>query len=106
MLIQPDRTCSILALYFLAMNQCSSRYLFSFSWVSQALCEECECCNRALAELGASVQEFWEQNPLLCKQLGDAVTKLTELQVHTFQQVQDRANRLKKVGCPQMCGLI
>ncbi|TWW68818.1 Nesprin-1 Enaptin KASH domain-containing protein 1 [Takifugu flavidus] len=63
---------------------------------TKALCEECECCNRSLAELGASVQEFWEQNPLLCKQLGDAVTKLTELQVHTFQLVQDRANRLKK----------
>lgn len=74
-----------------------------FFWVSQALCEECECCNRSLAELGASVQEFWEQNPLLCKHLGDAVTRLTELQDHTLQQVQDRVNRLKKVGSSQMC---
>lgn len=43
------------------------------------------------------MQEFGEQNPLLCKQLGDAVAKLTEVQRHTTQQVQDRANRLKKV---------
>lgn len=44
------------------------------------------------------MQEFGEQNPLLCKQLGDAVAKLTEVQRHTTQQVQDRANRLKKVS--------
>lgn len=46
------------------------------------------------------MQEFGEQNPLLCKQLGDAVAKLTEVQRHTTQQVQTRANRLKKVRCP------
>lgn len=68
----------------------------------QALCEECESCCRSLAELGVGVQEFGEQNPLLCKQLGDAVAKLTEVQRHTTQQVQDRANRLKKVRC-QFC---
>ncbi|XP_047184446.1 nesprin-1 isoform X2 [Scophthalmus maximus] len=63
---------------------------------TKALCEECESCCRSLAELGVGVQEFGEQNPLLCKQLGDAVAKLTEVQRHTTQQVQDRANRLKK----------
>ncbi|CAB1447010.1 unnamed protein product, partial [Pleuronectes platessa] len=63
---------------------------------TKALCEECESCSRSLAELGVAVQEFGEQNPLLCKQLGDAVAKLTEVQRHTTQQVQDRANRLKK----------
>ncbi|XP_074471039.1 nesprin-1-like isoform X4 [Sebastes fasciatus] len=63
---------------------------------TKALCEECECSGRSLAELGVAVQEFGEQNPLLCKQLGDAVAKLTEVQRHTTQQVQDRANRLKK----------
>uniref|UniRef100_A0A3Q3XAT6 SYNE1 n=1 Tax=Mola mola TaxID=94237 RepID=A0A3Q3XAT6_MOLML len=57
---------------------------------TNALCEECESCSRSLAELGVSVQEFGEQNPLLCKQLGDAVAKLTEMQRHTVQQVQDR----------------
>lgn len=64
----------------------------------QALSEECESCGCSLAELGVAVQEFGEQNPLLCKQLGDAVAKLTEVQHHTSQQVEDRANRLKKVG--------
>uniref|UniRef100_A0A3B4YE87 Spectrin repeat containing nuclear envelope protein 1 n=1 Tax=Seriola lalandi dorsalis TaxID=1841481 RepID=A0A3B4YE87_SERLL len=63
---------------------------------TKALCEECESCCRSLVELGVAVQEFGEQNPLLCKQLGDAVAKLTEVQRHTTQQVQDRANRLKK----------
>ncbi|XP_033998692.1 nesprin-1 isoform X2 [Trematomus bernacchii] len=63
---------------------------------TKALCEECEFCGRSLAELGAAVQEFGEQNPLLCKQLGDAVAKLSEVQRNTAQQVQDRANRLKK----------
>uniref|UniRef100_A0A3Q0RI10 SYNE1 n=1 Tax=Amphilophus citrinellus TaxID=61819 RepID=A0A3Q0RI10_AMPCI len=63
---------------------------------TKALCEECESCGCSLAELGVAVQEFGEQNPLLCKQLGDAVAKLTEVQHHTSQQVQDRANRLKK----------
>lgn len=45
------------------------------------------------------MQEFGEQNPLLCKQLGDAVAKLTEVLHNTTQQVQGRANRLKKVRC-------
>ncbi|XP_031731325.1 nesprin-1 isoform X8 [Anarrhichthys ocellatus] len=63
---------------------------------TKALCDECECCGHSVAELGVAVQEFGEQNPLLCKQLGDAVAKLTEVQRHSTQQVQDRANRLKK----------
>ncbi|TNN68506.1 Nesprin-1 [Liparis tanakae] len=63
---------------------------------TKALCEECQCCSRSVADLGIAVQEFGEQNPLLCKQLGDAVAKLTEVQRNTTQQVQDRANRLKK----------
>lgn len=46
------------------------------------------------------MQEFGEQNPLLCKQLGDAVAKLTEVQRHTTQQVQTRSSRLKKVRSP------
>uniref|UniRef100_A0A3P8TBY5 Spectrin repeat containing nuclear envelope protein 1 n=1 Tax=Amphiprion percula TaxID=161767 RepID=A0A3P8TBY5_AMPPE len=63
---------------------------------TKTLCEECESCGSSLAELGVAVQEFGEQNPLLCKQLGDAVAKLTEVQRHTTQQAQNRANRLKK----------
>lgn len=64
----------------------------------QALGEECESCGSALAELGVAVQEFGEQNPLLCKQLGDAVTKLSEAQRHAAQQAQEKANRLKEVS--------
>jgi len=76
-------------------------YMFEVSfplcfWL-QTLCEECEACGCSLAELGAAVQEFGEQNPLLCKQLGDAVAKLMEVQRHTAQQTHDRINRLKKV---------
>ncbi|XP_056150129.1 nesprin-1-like [Lampris incognitus] len=63
---------------------------------TKCLCEECEGCGRSLAELGAAVQEFVEQNPLLCKQLGDALAKLAEVQRNTTQQAQDKANRLKK----------
>uniref|UniRef100_A0A3B3YSL6 KASH domain-containing protein n=1 Tax=Poecilia mexicana TaxID=48701 RepID=A0A3B3YSL6_9TELE len=63
---------------------------------TKALCEECESCGGSLAELGVAVQEFGEQNPLLSKQLGDAVVKLTELQRQTAQQAQDKVNRLKK----------
>ncbi|MED6283585.1 hypothetical protein CHARACLAT_010424, partial [Characodon lateralis] len=62
----------------------------------KALCEECESCGSSLAELGVAVQEFGEQNPLLCKQLSDAVVKLTELQHQTAQQTQDKVKRLKK----------
>ncbi|KAM4529485.1 nesprin-1 isoform 3-T3 [Fundulus diaphanus] len=63
---------------------------------TKALCEECESCGSSLAELGVAVQEFGEQNPLLCKQLSDAVVKLTELQRQTALQAQDKVNRLKK----------
>ncbi|XP_026197444.1 nesprin-1 isoform X3 [Anabas testudineus] len=63
---------------------------------TKTLCVEYEACARSLSELGVAVQEFGEQNPLLCKQLGDAVAKLTEVQHLMTQQVQDRANRLKK----------
>ncbi|XP_061667964.1 nesprin-1 isoform X8 [Syngnathoides biaculeatus] len=58
--------------------------------------EDCEGCAHALAELAAALQEFGEQNPLLCKQLRDVVAKIAEAQRHAVQQVQDRSNRLKK----------
>uniref|UniRef100_A0A3Q3IF83 SYNE1 n=1 Tax=Monopterus albus TaxID=43700 RepID=A0A3Q3IF83_MONAL len=56
--------------------------------VTKALCEECESCRCSLAELGVAVQEFSEQNPLLCKQLGSVVAKLTEVERHTTQKLQ------------------
>uniref|UniRef100_A0A3Q3ELN7 Uncharacterized protein n=1 Tax=Labrus bergylta TaxID=56723 RepID=A0A3Q3ELN7_9LABR len=84
----------------LLLSPPSSHPLHTFqthsSLLLQILCEECECCVRSLLELGVAVQEFGEQNPLLCKQLGDAVAKLIEVQRQTTQQVQDRANRLRK----------
>ncbi|XP_019750512.1 nesprin-1 isoform X11 [Hippocampus comes] len=63
---------------------------------NRILREECECCAHTLAELAVAVQEFGEQNPLLCKQLGDVVAKMAEAQRHVTQQVQDRSNRLKR----------
>ncbi|XP_077366762.1 nesprin-1 isoform X9 [Festucalex cinctus] len=63
---------------------------------NRILREECECCAHTLGELAAAVQEFGEQNPLLCKQLGDVVAKMAEALRHATQQVQDRSNRLKK----------
>ncbi|XP_061559702.1 nesprin-1 isoform X16 [Phycodurus eques] len=63
---------------------------------NRILREDCECCAHTLAELGAALQEFGEQNPLLSKQLGDVVTKMAEAQRHATQQVQHRSNRLKK----------
>ncbi|XP_061127011.1 nesprin-1-like isoform X2 [Syngnathus typhle] len=63
---------------------------------NRILREECECCAHTLAELAAAVQEFGEQNPLLCKQLGDVVAQMAKAQRRATQQVQDRSNRLKK----------
>ncbi|XP_057678025.1 nesprin-1 isoform X5 [Corythoichthys intestinalis] len=63
---------------------------------NRILREDCECCAHTLSELAAAVQEFGEQNPLLCKQLGDVVAKMAEAQRHATQQIQDRSNRLKK----------
>uniref|UniRef100_A0A3Q3E087 Uncharacterized protein n=1 Tax=Hippocampus comes TaxID=109280 RepID=A0A3Q3E087_HIPCM len=68
----------------------------------QILREECECCAHTLAELAVAVQEFGEQNPLLCKQLGDVVAKMAEAQRHVTQQVQDRSNRLKRQAEKQL----
>ncbi|XP_031656062.1 nesprin-1 isoform X1 [Oncorhynchus kisutch] len=63
---------------------------------TKCLCEECEGCGRSLAELVVAVQEFGDQNPLLCKQLGDALSRLAEVQRLTTQQAQERANQLHK----------
>ncbi|CAL8394133.1 unnamed protein product, partial [Arctogadus glacialis] len=63
---------------------------------TKCLCEECEGCGGSLAELGVAVQEFGEQNPLLCRQLGDSLARLGETQRLTAQQAQHRASRLKE----------
>ncbi|XP_061756512.1 nesprin-1-like isoform X2 [Nerophis ophidion] len=64
---------------------------------TRTLREECDCCAHTLAELAAAVQEFNEHNPLLCKQLGDAVAKMAQVQRHATLQVQDRSNKLQKL---------
>uniref|UniRef100_A0A8K9XYB1 Spectrin repeat containing nuclear envelope protein 1 n=1 Tax=Oncorhynchus mykiss TaxID=8022 RepID=A0A8K9XYB1_ONCMY len=63
---------------------------------------KCEGCGRSLAELVVAVQEFGDQNPLLCKQLGDALSRLAEVQRLTTQQAQERANQLHKQAEQQL----
>lgn len=63
----------------------------------QTLREELEDCSHALSELDVAVQEFGEQNPLLARQLGATLSKLTELHSQTSRLAEGRTSRLKKV---------
>ncbi|KAJ8275253.1 hypothetical protein COCON_G00098780 [Conger conger] len=63
---------------------------------TKALCDDLDACGRTLSELEASVREFGEQNPLLSKQLGDAIGKLREIHHHTGRLADYRTARLKK----------
>lgn len=56
-----------------------------------------DCCGRSLSELDAAVQEFGRRNPLLAKQLSDAIGKLSEMHHHTTRLADCRNNWLKKV---------
>lgn len=67
----------------------------------QTLFEELEECGRALSELDVAVQEFGEQNPLLAKQLGSSLSKLTELHAQTRRLAEGRTTCLQKVS---ICG--
>lgn len=74
---------------------CEIRLVFiSFS---QCLAEDLDSCGRTLSELDAAVQEFGRRNPLLAKQLGDAISKLSEMHHHTTRLADCRNNWLKKV---------
>lgn len=64
----------------------------------QTLREELEDCSHALSELDVAVQEFGEQNPLLARQLGATLSKLTELHSQTSRLAEGRSTRLKKVN--------
>ena len=76
---------------------CEIRLVFiSFS---QCLAEDLDSCGRTLSELDAAVQEFGRRNPLLAKQLGDAISKLSEMHHHTTRLADCRNNWLKKVYC-------
>lgn len=81
---------------------------------SQTLREELEDCSHALSELDVAMQEFGEQNPLLARQLGATLSKLTELHSQTSRLAEGRSTRLKKVNTPRCvldgklkpCGLL
>ena len=64
---------------------------------SQSLAEDLDVCGRTLAELDYAVQEFGRRNPLLAKQLSDAISKLSELHHHSTRLADCRNNWLKKV---------
>lgn len=51
-----------------------------------------------MSELDVAVQEFGEQNPLLAKQLGSSLSKLTELHAQTSRLVEGRTTSLQKVS--------
>ncbi|TRY57107.1 hypothetical protein DNTS_023982 [Danionella cerebrum] len=56
---------------------------------TETLCVELEDCGRALAELDVAVQDIAEQNPLLAKQLGSSLSKLTELHTQTKKNFEE-----------------
>lgn len=70
--------------------------------LSQSLSENLDSCGRVLTELDYSVQEFGRRNPLLAKQLGDAISKLSETHRHTTRLADCRNNWLKKVRFSQV----
>uniref|UniRef100_A0A3B5L2V7 SYNE1 n=1 Tax=Xiphophorus couchianus TaxID=32473 RepID=A0A3B5L2V7_9TELE len=63
----------------------------------KSLFEDLDSCSRTLAELDTAVQEFGRRNPLLAKQLSDAINKLSEMHHHTTRLADCRNNWLKKV---------
>uniref|UniRef100_A0A8C2DGG1 Spectrin repeat containing, nuclear envelope 1a n=1 Tax=Cyprinus carpio TaxID=7962 RepID=A0A8C2DGG1_CYPCA len=81
--------CTTLNIFFSAI-------FFFFSLLIQSLFEELDECGRALSELNVAVQEFGEQNPLLAKQLGSSLSKLTELHVQTTRLAEERTTSLQK----------
>nr|XP_057913481.1 nesprin-1 isoform X6 [Doryrhamphus excisus] len=65
----------------------------------KSLAKDLDSCGTTLAELDASVQEFGRRNPLLAKQLSDAIGKLSEMHHHTSRLADCRNNWLKKAVC-------
>lgn len=63
----------------------------------QSLAVDLDSCGRTLAELDSAVQEFGRRNPLLAKQLSDAISRLSEMHHHTTRLADCRNNWLKKV---------
>lgn len=77
---------------------CWKKTHFYYLYRSQSLSENLDTCGRVLTELDYSVQEFGRRNPLLAKQLGDAISKLSEMHRHTTRLADCRNNWLKKVS--------
>ncbi|KAF1374585.1 hypothetical protein PFLUV_G00230620 [Perca fluviatilis] len=65
----------------------------------KSMAEDLDSCGRTLSELDAAVQEFGRRNPLLAKQLSDAISKLSEMHHHTTRLADCRNNWLKKAVC-------
>ncbi|XP_062858462.1 nesprin-1 isoform X4 [Trichomycterus rosablanca] len=63
---------------------------------TEMLREELKDCSHTLSELDVAVQEFGEQNPLLARQLGATLSKLTEFHSQTSRVADGRTARLKK----------
>lgn len=73
------------------------KYLNSFLYF-QRLCDELDGCGRNLSELEAAVQDFGRRNPLIARQLADAIAKLREIHHHTLRLAEYKTIWLKKVG--------
>ncbi|XP_037550764.1 nesprin-1 [Nematolebias whitei] len=65
----------------------------------KSLLEDLDSCGRSLSDLDAAVQEFSRRNPLLAKQLSDAINKMSEMHHHTSRLADCRNNWLKKAVC-------
>uniref|UniRef100_A0A3B3Y7F2 Spectrin repeat containing, nuclear envelope 1b n=1 Tax=Poecilia mexicana TaxID=48701 RepID=A0A3B3Y7F2_9TELE len=63
----------------------------------KSLFDDLDSCGCTLSELDTAVQEFGRRNPLLAKQLSDAINKLSEMHHHTTRLADCRNNWLKKV---------
>ncbi|XP_073726049.1 nesprin-1 isoform X5 [Misgurnus anguillicaudatus] len=59
-------------------------------------CDELDVCGRTLAELDAAVQDFGRRNPLIARQLADAIVKLREIHHHTLRLAEYKSIWLKK----------
>lgn len=64
---------------------------------AQSLAEDLDSYGHTLSELDSDVQEFGRRNPLLAKQLSDAISRLSEMHHHTTRLADCRNNWLKKV---------
>lgn len=90
---------SLLRITKFQTTRCCQDKMTCFVSFPQSLAEDLDCCGRTLSELDAAVQDFGRRNPLLAKQLGDAISKLSEMHHHTTRLADCRNNWLKKVCC-------